>query len=253
MGMILTAATILFGLAGWALWPESTVAEHPVPLVTPADRWVQEDGIQADIPDEPEFSVDIDDYYVSEPETLPDYPIPTPTVEVMEEGEPPADISPVERIVLPSIGVDTVVKFVPYDGFTWLIGGLKQEVAWMGDTSWPGLGGNTALAGHVTLSEGGDGPFRNLVNLTAGDQVYLYTEENMYTYQVKDQQTVGETDVSVLVRGEEAQITLITCTNWNEDAGFYKDRLIVWADLVDVQPLAGENQTTLTGSAQFTD
>jgi len=36
--------------------------------------------------------------------------------------------------------MDTVVKYVPYDGLTWLIAGLQQEIAWMGDTSWPGLG-----------------------------------------------------------------------------------------------------------------
>jgi LPXTG-site transpeptidase (sortase) family protein len=253
MGAILTVAAIIFGLAGWALREKPETVEPSVSFVGPADPWVESDEVQDDIPDEPEFSLDVADYYVSEPETLPDYPIPTPTIEVLDEGEPPPDISPVERIVLPSIGVDTVVKFVPYDGFTWLIGGLKQEVAWMGNTSWPGLGGNTALAGHVTLREGGDGPFRNLVNLNEGDQVYLYTQEKLYVYQVKDQRVVGETEVSVLARGQDSRITLITCTSWDEDAELYTDRLVVRADLVKVESFYGGEQSTLSGSSQLSD
>ncbi len=81
------------------------------------------------------------------PERLPDFPIPSPThISTVDEAR---DTTPIERIMIPSLGLDTVVKYVPFDGFTWAIAGLKEEVAWMGDTSWPGLGGNTGLAGHV--------------------------------------------------------------------------------------------------------
>jgi hypothetical protein len=66
------------------------------------------------------------------------------------------DTSPVNRIIIPVLAVDKIVKYVPYDGFTWMIAGLQQEVAWLGDTSWPGLGSNTALAAHVTLRTGAE-------------------------------------------------------------------------------------------------
>jgi len=171
-----------------------------------------------------------------EPETLPDYPIPTPTVQPAPDssGNPP-DTSPIVRIVLPALGVDTVVKYVPYDGLTWLIAGLQQEVAWMGNTSWPGLGGNTGLAGHVTLRNGTDGPFRNLDLLQPEDEVILYTENNVYTYRVREKRVVSEADLSVLEPRDQAQITLITCTNWDAAAGLYRERLVVFADLIDVR------------------
>jgi sortase A len=130
-----------------------------------------------------------------------------------------------------------VVKYVPFDGLTWLIGGLKQEIAWMGDTSWPGLGGNTALAGHVTLATGADGPFRYLELLEQGDQVTLYTDVNEYIYKVREKVVVEDTDFSVLAQGSDTLLTLITCTEFDPGTGFYSRRLVVVADLVEARPL----------------
>lgn len=173
-----------------------------------------------------------------DPEGLPDYPIPTPTIPVTTtSGEKQPDTSPVEWIVIPELGVDTVVKYVPYDGFTWLIDGLKKEVAWMGDTSWPGLDGNIAMAAHVTLSGGGDGPFRHLNLLDDNDTIRLYTQENVYTYLVRELNIVEETDITVLESSNGQELTLITCTDWDEEVGFYKKRLVVSANLINVDPL----------------
>lgn len=176
--------------------------------------------------------------------TLPDYPIPTPILPAdSAEGQPDPDISAIERIAIPALEVDTVVKYVPYNGLTWMISGLKQEVAWMGDTSWPGLGGNTALAGHVTLRDGSDGPFRNLTDLQIGDNVILYTDENVYTYKVREQRTVDDNDLSVIAPSEAAQLTLITCTEWDRDVYMYLKRIIVFSDLIDVQPIRRGQQS----------
>ena len=112
------------------------------------------------------------------PYNLPNFPVPTPTALVSvgpDGGEP--DSSSVSRLNIPAIGVDAVVKYVPFSGSTWLISGLKQEIAWMGDTSWPGLGSNTGFAGHVDLVTGERGPFWDLKDLKTGDQVVVYTEK----------------------------------------------------------------------------
>ncbi|MCI0519543.1 MAG: sortase, partial [Chloroflexi bacterium] len=137
----------------------------------------------------------------------------------------------------PTIGLDTIVKYVPFDGLTWLIAGLQQEVAWMGETSWPGLGGNTALAGHVSLRTGDDGPFRHLDKLQTGDAVLVYTEENEYIYRVRERVITEDTNLSVLAQTTGNQLTLITCTNWDGILGIYRDRLVVYADLEKVTPL----------------
>lgn len=174
----------------------------------------------------------------STPAALPEFSIPTPSIRpTLGPNGIPADESSITRIVIPSMRLDTVVKFVPFSGETWPIAGLKQEVAWMGGTSWPGLGSNTGLAGHVDLVDGSPGPFWNLGTLRSGDQVILYTEKNIFTYQAREQKIVEDTDISVIDATEHAQITLITCTTWDSDLYTYLKRLVVFADLVNVQPL----------------
>ena len=85
------------------------------------------------------------------------------------------------RIVIPGILLDTEVKSVPYDGDSWMISGLREEIAWMGNTSWPGLGSNTGFAGHVTVAGLGDGPFRHLDELQSGGiGTLVYRKEYIY-------------------------------------------------------------------------
>jgi len=170
--------------------------------------------------------------------TLPDYPIPIPVLSATPApGEPEIDTSPVVRIVIPTLLLDTVVKYVPYDGFTWLIGGLRGEVAWLGNTSWPGLGSNTSLAGHVTVTGYGDGPFRHLEDVPVGEVIILYTEHNIYTYQVRQSRVTTADDMAVTFATENSQVTLITCVDWDDETEMYLNRLIVLGDLVRVEPV----------------
>ena len=170
--------------------------------------------------------------------TLPNYPIPTPKITITPKpGEVGPDTSAVVRIVIPALFLNTEVKYVPYDGFTWMITGLRQEIAWMGNTSWPGLGGNTGLAGHVTVAGMGDGPFRHLDELPNGELVLLYTENNIYTYQVRESRVTDGGDMSVTFATQNPQISLITCIDWDEETRTYLDRLVVIADLVRSEPI----------------
>ncbi len=170
--------------------------------------------------------------------TLPDYPIPTPVISATPAvGEPELDTSPVVRIVIPVLLLDTVVKYVPYDGFTWLIGGLSREVAWLGNTSWPGLGSNTSLAGHVTVAGYGDGPFRYLEDVPVGEIIILYTERSIYTYQVRESRITTADDMAVTLGTDNPQVTLITCVDWDDETEMYLNRLIVYGDLVRVEPV----------------
>ena len=171
-------------------------------------------------------------------ETLPSYPIPTPKITATAQpGESQVDTSPVTRMLIPNLGVDAEVKYVPFSGLTWLISGLQYEIAWMGETSWPGLGGNTGLAGHVTLRNGAAGPLYNLYTVKPGDQVILYTEQNEYIYTVREQRLVEETDLTVLAPSDRPQLTLVTCDEWNTTMKLYLKRRILFADLKTVLPL----------------
>jgi LPXTG-site transpeptidase (sortase) family protein len=175
--------------------------------------------------------------YPTEASQLPDYPIPAPTAIPDSQEGILVDTSPVVRLGIPAINLDAVVKYVPFDGQSWMISGLKQEIAWLGNTSWPGLGGNTALAGHVTLTGMGNGPFRYLDQLHTGDTVQIYTEDYLYTYKVREQTVVDEGELWVTEPTDNPQITLITCTDWNDEFKHYVKRLIVFADLKDTMPL----------------
>jgi LPXTG-site transpeptidase (sortase) family protein len=240
-GLILCGVAVAFGLAAWGLSTYATAQNRSLasipggasPTSSPVGRFIPQDVGDTWLPGDA----------TPEPETLPDYPIPTPTIQVTPgPNDKPPDISPANRIVIPNLNVDTVVKYVPYDGLTWLIGGLKQEVAWMGNTSWPGLGSNTALAGHVTLRTGDEGPFRNLADLMVGDEVTVYTDLNVYTYRVREKQAVDGQDLSVINPSKDPQITLITCTDWDPKQKIYVNRLIVYADLVEVKPFITPQQ-----------
>jgi len=239
MGLLLGTTAVFFGLAGWGLRSYSArlaagqfelqrELREPIPKAQRPAFHTPEVMIWPDVtPQIPGSELD----------KLPEFPIPTPTTAGTAQDENKnADISPVNRLIIPALALDTVVKYVPYDGITWLIAGLQQEVAWMGDTSWPGLGGNTALAGHVTLRTGVNGPFRYISDLRYGDTIFVHTEDNIYEYLVRDQSVVEATDLSVLEPSPEAVLTLITCTDWDPGTGFYTKRLTVIADLVEVRP-----------------
>lgn len=240
-GLMLITVGLLFGLATWGLSKDGRGSTPLARLVGTAPPATSE----AALPFTPRIAPE--DYwgptYTPEPETLPDFPIPTPTLQSTQSpGKPAQDISPITRVSIPVLGINAVVKYVPFDGMTWLIAGLQQEVAWMGNTSWPGLGSNTALAGHVTLRTGADGPFRYLDELKADDQVFVYTDENMYTYRVQDMREVDQTDMSVVKPTDNSILTLITCSEWDSSSETYLKRLIVVSDLVNVKPLQASQQ-----------
>jgi sortase A len=131
------------------------------------------------------------------------------------------------------------VKYVPWDSSleTWLISGLRQEIAWLGGSSWPGLGSNTVLAGHVTIRDYGNGPFRFLDQLVSGDEITVYTSAKVYTYRVRQSTVVGESDLWVTDPTDNPQLTLITCTDWSREYQTYMKRLIIFADLVRSEPV----------------
>jgi len=172
-------------------------------------------------------------------ETLPAYPTPTPPPAAVAPGPTTTalDSSSVTRILIPSQKVDAEVKYIPFDGLSWDMKGLRQEVAWLGNTSWPGLGSNTALAGHITLKGGILGPFHYLDKLEPSAEIIVYTEQNAYTYTVREQHTVEPTDLSVTEVTQTPQITLITCTDWDQQTKTFLRRRIVVADLVAVTSL----------------
>ncbi len=137
---------------------------------------------------------------------------------------------------IPALDVDTLVMDAPRTPDSWDIRGLKTRLAWLEGTAAPGEGGNTVLAGHVTVLGVGQGPFYYLHHLRAGDEIRVYSGSQVYVYAVEDQSVVKVDAVEITSQEYRDRLTLFTCTGWDEDSEKYQARRVVHAGLLSVEP-----------------
>lgn len=150
----------------------------------------------------------------------------------------PAATAASERVVIPSIGVDTVVINSPRMGNTWDTSQLTWQVGHMEGTSLPGEGGNVVLMAHRYLGIDNaqytnPGPFAALDRLAPGQQVEVYAGSDAFIYEVTEQFEVTPSDIWVIRPTGEEVVTLLTCSNWNPATLRFDQRLVVRARLVD--------------------
>lgn len=131
------------------------------------------------------------------------------------------------RVVIPELNLDVPVVVAPIENQTWKVDHLGQVVGHLEGTAAPGTPNNLVLAAHVTLATGGNGPFINLSDLSAGDVVYVYAGEQKYEYVIDQHQIVDNTAINVTYPSASPEITLITCSNWDNSAQQYVERLVV--------------------------
>ncbi len=149
--------------------------------------------------------------------------------------EPSQTSQEFERIVIPSLKVNAPIISTPYSELTWDISNLGQDVAVLDDIPNQTSENNIVFAGHVTVRNGSHGPFRYLWKLNPGEEIILYDGSMIYTYVVREQLLVYPDQSSVLNDTSQPQITLITCTTWDEKTLSYLRRLVVFADLEKVE------------------
>ena len=233
IGLLLVAAGLIFGLGAWALGRPaggvSPLVVRPAIGLAPGEEAQPAPTERVRKPRRPS-------------QEATDTPTEPPKPTLAPQGTPapqddPQDASPIIRVEIPALQVDSDVQYVPFDGLTWVVQNLQSQVAWLGNSQGPGAGGNTALAGHVTLRTGADGPFRYLDSLSPGDRITVYTAENVYSYRVREQRLVEDMDLSVMNVSTPNQLTLITCAGWNGDLRQYLSRVVVFADQVKVEPV----------------
>lgn len=133
-------------------------------------------------------------------------------------------LPPVNRIVIPSIGVDTPIvqrQTKDYDAF---VNGdfsneLENGVVKYPTSPAPGQKGNIFLFGHTSQEYRKHNKygtvFRNIPNLTAGDEIQLVREGELYRYQVitteiVSPKKVGESYLKYANLSEE-YLTLMGC------------------------------------------
>jgi LPXTG-site transpeptidase (sortase) family protein len=136
---------------------------------------------------------------------------------------------------IPSLNVKVSITGVPITKNGWDITWLWNEAGYLEGTAFPTTAGNTAITGHVYLSNGLPGPFVNLKDLDWGDTILIHAWGQTYTYQVQHVKKVAPTDLSVLDHKDLDWITLLTCTGYDEESDNYQWRTAVQAVLVSVK------------------
>lgn len=124
------------------------------------------------------------------------------------------------RVVIPAINVDANI----YEGDDWFA--LQKGVGHYKGSANPGERGNMVLTAHNDIY--GE-IFRDIQKLEPGDEIQVWTRngQRSYTYIVREKRIVNPSDVSVLERGNEPIVTLITCHPYRVDTM----RMIVFAEL----------------------
>jgi LPXTG-site transpeptidase (sortase) family protein len=140
-----------------------------------------------------------------------------------------------DQIVIPTLKINTSVVSKPYSELSWDLTTLGQDVALLRNIPNQTSENNLILAGHVTVRNGSHGPFRYLWKLVPGDHVQLRDENFTYIYVVREQVLVYPDETAVLEDSQTPQLTLITCTTWDEETLSYLRRRVIVADLERVE------------------
>ena len=141
-----------------------------------------------------------------------------------------------DRLIIPTLKVNGKVVLKPYSELSWDLTTLGQDIAVLDGIPGQSTENNIIFAGHITVRNGSNGPFRSLWKLNPGEKIILHDDQFVYTYIVRDQVLVYPEDSSVLADTSHPQITLITCHTWDEETLSYLRRLVVSADLDTVEP-----------------
>ncbi len=144
---------------------------------------------------------------------------------------------------LPSLGVKVPIVGVPLVDNKWDLSWLGSQAGWLDGTAFPSWQGNSALTGHVTLSNGKSGPFANLGSLKWGDKIIVHAYGSAYTYEVRENKTIAPNDTSVLKHEDNAWLTLITCKTYSETKNTYANRISVRAVLLSVAEEGGGSRS----------
>jgi sortase A len=142
---------------------------------------------------------------------------------------------PLGRIRVPQMGLDAV--FV--HGTRWGPD-LSQGPGHYAETSLPGVGRTTAIAGHRTTF---GAPFRHIDSLEAGDQIRISLPYATFRYRVFKHRIVDNEDWSIIRERGFDTLVLSAC----HPLYSAEQRWVVFARLVRVDPVGGEAYTLTSG------
>jgi LPXTG-site transpeptidase (sortase) family protein len=157
------------------------------------------------------------------------------------------------RLEIPVIGVDSFIEdaYITPEGAMEVPSGTV-DVAWFALGPHPGQVGSAVIGGHFGIENSVPFVFYNLSKLKAGDKIYILDDGgNTLTFVVSSTALFGANAdaTTVFTSGDgKAHLNLITCEGiWNEIAGEYPERTVVFAN--EISPTDTAPATTLSASA----
>lgn len=162
------------------------------------------------------------------PEPIESGDIPAHLLPALQAYQPPPLPTPgpeqARIIEIPAIGVNAPIVAGVYDWEQ-----LKRGVGYHTGSALPGQIGNMVLAAHNDIY--GE-IFRDLSQLSPGDEFTVSTGARSYTYVVTKIEIVEPTDVDVMQPTDHATATLISCYPYRINT----QRIVVFADLKTNDP-----------------
>lgn len=217
---LITLGLLMFGFVAYQLWGTGIqTARAQNELDSEFEHLFDDSNIVADTLAPPTSTtiVATPDTTATDGSDTTDPSAPTETVPV-EPTAPPTTAAPVVQNYGNIDPGDALLKLViPRIDFNWkVVAGVSSKDLAKGpghfaDTPLPGQLGNAAIAGHRT---GHGGPFLDLNELQAGDEIQVYTKlGGAYAYIVTDSVVVDPSDYHVITDSDPtvATLTLVTC------------------------------------------
>lgn len=140
---------------------------------------------------------------------------------------------PTWRIVADKANLLTEVTEIYFGKDDWDLSRLGQLAGHLQGTPMIGQGGNYVLAGHVELKDGSPGPFANIGQMKTGDFISIFSDKLgaslVMQYTVTTVTTVTPDDINVIRNHGFEELTLLTCSDWDQKVGTYDKRVVVHA------------------------
>jgi sortase A len=248
LSLLLIVTGVILLLAGSiSLLPSITAASEVAKEGTPSDFGEEALPLRPTVTPPPFAS-----QLTPEPAQLPITSSQAPNVLTRREpARQPTAVDPADsiptRIVIPAIKLDAPVETVGWH----IVDGVSQwdvpntfATGWLKTSAVLGQPGNTAVTGHHNV--GGE-VFRDLVKLKPGDQIMVYAQNQLFSYEVQSRRILPESGQSEEVRRANARwiqpttderITLITCWPYTSNT----HRLVIVAK--PVLPEKGDKSIT---------
>lgn len=168
---------------------------------------------------DPEFRIKIPPLKPKPKPTREPKPIPVP-----QPGLP-------QRLVIPKLGVDSVVVPITAPGGVLTPPGDAQQLGWWSDGAEPGAAEGSALVTGHTLSRGG-AALQDLESLKPGDRISVSTSNGRIVYRVGSVLTFSKGSVAtqaqeLFSQSVPGRLVVITCEDYN--GSVYLSNVVVTA------------------------